>query len=136
MISEPIVDTFEYLENYINENVIVKSWIIPKDIKRFLRKSDSFDEDELFNMFEKQFEGMTIFQMVSKINEDFEHINYWNDEELILFYHRTGNFVLRLPQIMTTIPISRFNQEQLKECYFNLMLKYYRNYYNKRHIKM
>ena len=136
MISEPIVDTFEYLENYINDNVIVKSWIIPKDIKRFLRKSDSFDEDKLFNMFEKQFEDMTIFQMVTKINEDFEHINYWNDEELILFYYRTGNFVLRLPQIMTTIPISRFNQEQLKKCYFNLMLKYYRNYYNKRHIKM
>lgn len=136
MISEPIVDTFEYLENYINENVIVMSWIIPKDIKRFLKKSNSFDEDELFNMFEKQFEGMTIFQMVAKINKDFNKINYWNDEELILFYYRTGSFILRLPQIMTTIPISRFNQEQLKKCYFNLMLKYYRNYYNKKHLNM
>lgn len=136
MISEPIVDTFKYVENYINENVTIKNWIIPKDIKKFLKESDSFNESELFELFEKQFDGMTIFQMVSKINKDFDKINYWNDEELILFYYRTGNFVIRLPQIMTTIPISRFNQEQLKECYFNLMLKYYRNYYNKRHIKM
>lgn len=129
-----IQETFKELEDYINENVIIMNWIIPKDIKRFLRKSESLDKKELFNIFEKQFDGMTIFQMVSKINEDFEHINYWNDENLILFYYRTGNFIIRLPLENRTIPIRRFNEEELKNCYFNLMFKYFEDYYHKRHL--
>lgn len=129
-----IQETFEELEDYINENVIIMSWIIPKDIKRFLRKSESLDKKELFNIFEKQFDDMTIFQMVSKINEDFEHINYWNDENLMLFYYRTGNFVIRLPLENRTIPIRRFTEEELKNCYFNLMFKYFEDYYHKRHL--